>query len=233
MSSSSLPSAINDPIDAASLQAMEQAYLQSLLKGDRVQAQKLILDTFDRRFGDIRDIYLQVFQPSLYEIGRLWEIGQISIAQEHLATAITQSVLSALYARADLPSSLDQHAIVACLSGNYHEIGPRMLADFLQMAGYNTRFLGANTPEDCLLQMIEEIKPAVIGLPATTASQVEAVRLTIEHLRADFTSYRPIVMVGGLAFNLSQGLWKTVRADVWGENAGQAIDRLVGSVEGS
>ena len=81
--------------------------------------------------------------------------------------------------------------------------------------------------------MIEEIKPAVIGLPATTASQVEAVRLTIEHLRAGFTSYRPIVMVGGLAFNLSQGLWKTVRADVWGEDAGQAMDHLVGSAEWS
>ena len=53
MSSSRLPSVINDPMGAASLQAVEQAYLQSLPKGDRIQAQKLILDTVDRGHGDI------------------------------------------------------------------------------------------------------------------------------------------------------------------------------------
>ncbi|MFC1960641.1 B12-binding domain-containing protein [Chloroflexota bacterium] len=203
-------------------------YTQSILNGNRLQAEKLVFDTLDQG-RNIRDIYLKIIQPSLYEVGRLWEIGQVSVAQEHLATAITQSILSAIYARVKLPSSLEQHASVACLEGNYHEIGPRMLADFLQMAGYNTRFLGTNTSVETLIEMIQTLKPVVIGLPATTSNHVETVKLAIDRVRTDFTSYRPTIMVGGLAFNDVDGLWKTVRADLWQENGGLAVDQLVGT----
>ena len=205
-----------------------QGYTQNILTGDRVGAEKLVFDALAHGYT-VRDIYLKVIQPSLYEVGRLWEIGQVSIPQENLATAITQSVLSAIYARVEMPSSLEKHALVACLEDNFHEIGPRMLADFLQMAGYNTRFLGTNTSVDCLMEMIQTIKPGVIGLPATTQNHVEGVKLAIERVRADFTSYRPTIMVGGLAFNYSDGLWKTVKADLWSADGGKAVDLLVGS----
>jgi MerR family transcriptional regulator, light-induced transcriptional regulator len=205
-----------------------QDYTQSILKGDRIQAQKLVFGALEQG-QSIRDIYLKVVQPSLYEVGRLWEVGQVSIAQEHLATAITQSVLATIYAQVELPSSLEQHAVVACLEGNFHEIGPRMLADFLQMAGYNTRFLGTNSSADCVIEVIEAVKPSVVGFPATTRDQVDAVKSTIERVRADFTRYRPTIMVGGLAFNLVDGLWKAVEADLWKEDGGQAVDELVGS----
>ncbi len=216
------------PLPAGSPAEIAHAYLHTILDGDRIRAQRLVFDALEGGLS-IRQIYLDVFQPALYEIGHLWELGRVSIAQEHLATAITQSVLAAIYARVELPTNLTRHAIVACLSGNYHEIGPRMLADLLQVGGFNTRFLGANTPEDSLLDMIETLKPDVVGLPATTTPQVETVQRAIERLRADFTTYRPTVMVGGLAFNLVDGLWRAVRADVWGPDAGQAVDRLVGS----
>lgn len=209
-----------------------QQYTHSILSGDRIQAQKLVFGALDQG-RTIRDVYLNILQPSLYEVGRRWEIGQISIAQEHLATAITQSVLSAIYAQVTLPASLDQHAVVACLQGNFHEIGPRMLADFLQMAGYNARFLGTDTSFDHLTEMIQTLKPSVVGLPATTQSQVDNVKRAIDRIRADFASYRPVIMVGGLAFNLVDGLWKTIEADLWREDGGQAVDELVGSSDWS
>jgi methanogenic corrinoid protein MtbC1 len=211
-----------------SVDGVSQAYLAALLRGDRFSAHALIWDLVDRGTR-LRDIYLRIFQPVLYQIGQLWEQGQVSVAQEHLATAITQYVLSAIYARFGLGITSDKNAIVACLAGNYHEVGPRMVADFLQMAGYNTRFLGANTPQDDLLTMIDSIKPDVIGLPSTTVQQVQAVRDAIIRVKADFLRYRPVIMVGGLAFNATDGLWQDVGADLWRVDAGLAVDELVGS----
>jgi len=209
-------------------EAIVRAFTTSILKGNRIEAEKLVFDAMARGYT-IRDVYLRIIQPSLYEVGRLWETGQVSIPQEYLATAITQSVLSTIYARVELPANLEQRAIVACLEDNFHEIGPRMLADFLQMAGYNTRFLGTNTSPDCLIEMIQQHRPGVIGLPATTENHVEGVKAAIERVRADFTSYRPVIMVGGLAFNLVDGLWRTTKADLWRPDGAQAVDELVGS----
>ena len=47
--------------------------------------------------GLIPDIYRDVFQDALYEIGTLWETNQISVAEEHMGTAITQYVMSNLW----------------------------------------------------------------------------------------------------------------------------------------
>lgn len=205
-----------------------QQYLGAVLAGNRLQAQSLVLTAF-REGLTIRDVYLDVFQPALYELGLLWEKGQVSVAQEHLATAITQTILSALYAEVPMNFYRDESALVACLSGNYHQIGPRMVADLLALEGFDTRFLGANTPENSLLEMIEETRPQVVGLPSTMNWHVDAIRQTIDHIRADFHTYRPTIMVGGLAFNLIDGLWQRVGGDVWGPDAGQAIDNLLGS----
>ena len=206
------------------------AYFRAVLNGNRVAARDVIFAALDQG-ATIRQVYLNVFQPALYAVGQMWENGRLSVAQAPLAPAITQAILSGIYARVPLTAPGPKRAIVACLAGNYHEIGPRMLADFLQMAGYDARFLGANTPTDSLLAMIDEVKPDVVGLASTTNAQVEQVQHAIERIRGDFTAYRPTIMVGGLAFNLIDGLWQQVGGDVWGMDAGQAIDHLVGSAD--
>ncbi len=208
--------------------ALARSYLRAILQGNRLLAQQLVLDAVHGGMP-LRQVYLEVFQPALYEVGQLWETGQISVAQEHLATAITQTILAALYAQTPLAPSRGQRAIVACLSGNHHEIGARMAADFLQWAGFDTLYLGANTPEASFLAMVDDFKPHVVGLPSSLPRHVEGVRAVIEQIHADFQSARPTILVGGLAFNLSEDLWRRVRADVWGRNAGEAVDRLVGA----
>lgn len=208
--------------------ALARSYLRAILQGNRLLAQQLVLDAV-REGMPLRRVYLEVFQPALYEVGQLWETGQISVAQEHLATAITQTILAALYAQTPLAPSRGQRAIVACLSGNHHEIGARMAADFLQWAGFDTLYLGANTPEASFLAMVDDFKPHVVGLPSSLPRHIEGVRAVIEQIHTDFRSDRPTILVGGLAFNLSEDLWRRVHADVWGRNAGEAVDRLVGA----
>lgn len=208
--------------------ALMRAYLGAILKGNRVLATKLVMDAVKAGMS-VRDVYLDVFQAALYEVGRQWEIGQVSVAQEHLATAITQTVLATLYNEVPMPVARKESAVVACLSGNTHQLGPRILADFLQMAGFDAYFLGADTPETSLLAMIDDIKPGIIGLPATLPRHIEPVRQMIGVLRSEFVSYQPTIMVGGIAFNLVENLWREAHADVWGYDAGQAIDNLVGS----
>lgn len=56
-------------------------YLNLVLQGERHQAHELILHAVKDGVA-IKDIYLHIFQPVLYEIGRLWEFNEITVAQE-------------------------------------------------------------------------------------------------------------------------------------------------------
>ncbi len=207
--------------------ALMRAYLGAILKGNRLLAQELSVDAVKAGMSVI-DLYLHVFQPALYEVGRLWEVGQASVAQEHLATAITQSVIALLYAQATLPPSRGEAVIVACMEQNYHDVGPRMAADMLQWAGYDAYFLGANAPQDSLISMIDEIKPVAIGLSSSLPHHVDAVRNTIDRVRATFGANRPAVILGGISFNTSEGLWQRVGGDVWGADARVAVKEFSG-----
>jgi methanogenic corrinoid protein MtbC1 len=76
---------------------LRQRYVDALVAGDLASAERLIEDSGT----DVRTLYLEVLQPALYEIGRRWEEAEISVAQEHLASATTQSLMARLAERFD------------------------------------------------------------------------------------------------------------------------------------
>jgi hypothetical protein len=87
-----LPSCVGE---CSPLAPLATAYLEALLRGDRQTASRLILDAV-RSGTPVRDIYLQVFECSQHEMGRLWQMNKITVAQEHHCSAATQMIMSLL-----------------------------------------------------------------------------------------------------------------------------------------
>ena len=77
--------------------------------------------------------------------------------------------------------------VVTCVSGEQHQIGARMLADFLEMAGWDTFFLGADTPISGTLQQVAERAPHVLALSVTMPFHVQAVADLIARIRDSMT----------------------------------------------
>ncbi len=104
-------------------------FLENLLAGQRDVATKLILDLVGQGTA-VKDIYLNIFQVSQREIGRLWETNQVSVAQEHFCSAATQMIMAQLYPRIFTTEQSGYRMAATCVSGELHEIGVRMVADF-------------------------------------------------------------------------------------------------------
>ena len=72
------------------------SYLAAIRAGERRRAFALVDQACAAGVG-LRTLYLDVFQPALREIGRLWQENEITVAEEHLATAITEIAMARLY----------------------------------------------------------------------------------------------------------------------------------------
>jgi len=214
-----LPSLIGG---ATPLDDLTHAYLDALLRGDRQTASRAILDAVEQGMS-VRDIYLQVFQRSQREIGRLWQTNRISVAQEHYCTAATQLIMSQLYPYIFTGTRKAQRLVVACVDGELHEIGARMVADFLEMEGWDTYFLGANTPPESVLRTVEERQAEVLALSATMTFHVSRVSELIAGLRATPALSETSMLVGGYPFNISPDLWRRVGADGYAPDAASAV----------
>jgi methanogenic corrinoid protein MtbC1 len=200
---------------------LARQYLNLLLNGDNYAAVQMIMEAVKNNI-DVKDIYLHVFEPSQHEIGRLWQKNQISIAQEHFCTAVTQNIMSQLYPHIYKSEKNGYKMITTCVSGELHEIGARMVSDFFEMEGWDTYYLGANMSTKSIIETIIELKPDLILISATINSHVGAVADLIKQIRSLNVKNLKII-VGGRLFNISPPLWEKVGADCYASNALESI----------
>jgi methanogenic corrinoid protein MtbC1 len=206
----------------APLALLATRYLQALLRADRNLASRMILEAADTGVS-VKDIYLGVFQNVQREIGRLWQSNVISVAQEHYCTAVTQLVMSQLYPRIFSGGKKPLTMVATCVSGELHEIGIRMVADFFEMEGWNTHYLGASMPGPSLLRFLNEIKPHVLCIAATMTFHIDAAASLIREVRSSPAGQDVRILVGGYPFLKSPDLWRKIGADGTAGDARQAV----------
>src|SRR6202140_1124874 len=210
------------------LAELAHQYLSALLRYDRHSASTLILRAVENKVS-IKEIYCHVFELCQYEIGRLWQSNVVSVAQEHYCTASTQLIMSQLYPyifRAD--RTVRGTIVAACVTGELHEIGARMLCDLLELEGWNTIYLGANVPAAGIVQVLQDNDCDLLADSASMTFNIRAVREVIAAVRLASPATR--IFVGGYAFKIAPNLWRYVGADYWTKDASDAIS-LIGGLD--
>lgn len=200
-----------------------EAFEKALLSGDSRGANALLELCLER--GDtLLNFELHVIQPALYGIGRKWQCNQVSVAQEHLATAMAQSIMSRGLMKVPLPPGCGQKVLLACVQGNTHSVGLQMVADGYYLAGWDVQFLGADVPSQSLVKHAIEWKPDLVGLSVAFAQQLRVARDIMTQLTHAMHDLRPPVIIGGMAVIQFARIADAVGADGWSPNAGTAVD---------
>jgi MerR family transcriptional regulator, light-induced transcriptional regulator len=187
---------------AGDLDAVRARYLQELLTPDARSAWAVIVEALDEGVEPVR-IYLDVLTPAMVEIGALWETAQIGVAQEHLATQITQTVLARLApsleeAAAAFAGARRRTAIVSGTPGELHSIGARMVADFLEASGWDVLLLGPDTPAPEIAALAAERAPDVVALSTSLSFNLLSAGRVFARLRE--LESPPLLIAGGRAY---------------------------------
>jgi methanogenic corrinoid protein MtbC1 len=210
--------------EAGPLEHEARTYLRSLLQADRIAASQIINKAMQSG-SNIKDIYIFIFQASQHEIGRLWQTNQINVAQEHYCTAATQVIMSQLYPHVFSTPKIGHRLVATCVNGDLHELGIRMVADFFEIEGWDTYFLGANTPVKSLLQSISQYQAELLCISATINFNVGALSELVAAVRKSPDASKIKIMVGGRPFNIALDLWSKIGADGSAADARVAIAR--------
>ena len=209
---------------AAALAATQRIYLDRVLAGDRRAAAAVAREAVIQGHP-LLDIYVDVLQTTLYEVGAMWESNQISVAQEHTATAVCQYVLAELYNRMPPPETRRGRAIVTGVEGEYHQVGANLIADARESDGWDVRFLGVNTPRAGVLQALSEHKPDALGVSVTMLFNVAMARRLIGEARERMGA-KLTVIAGGAAFRAAPNLWREIGADHHAPDVRAAVETM-------
>ncbi|HEX5659721.1 MAG TPA: cobalamin-dependent protein [Polyangiales bacterium] len=200
------------------------AYLQATLAGDATEALRLAMEQGVSAGVSPAELELRMILPAQREVGRLWQENRITVAQEHLATSISQLVMSHLYTRLPRPVPNGRRVLVACVEGELHDLGARMGADFLEMAGFDVRFLGADVANDALVASVRADPPDLLGLSATMPFHWPALERAVAEVRT-VAPLLPII-VGGAFVDQTPRLSERLGVQACGTDAEALVTQV-------
>jgi methanogenic corrinoid protein MtbC1 len=186
----------------AKLDELGRAYAAALLAGDEVAAEQVIRESMDAKLT-LAEIDDEIIAPALWLIGELWERGDISVADEHLATEISLRVLALQReARRLAQERIGRLVILAAPAGEQHVVALRMVANLLRDAGYEAVMLGADVPPAALARSASRYRPDVICLTGTMPGAGDQMLMAIHAVQGLWPQARFVVGGRGLTSRL-------------------------------
>lgn len=177
------------------IQGLSEELLPVLMNGDRSTGLEIVNRLLEEG-TDVITIYEGVIKPAMYKVGELWEEGKISVATEHLASAIVETLLGHLHYRIIKNAGTNKMVVViTSVEDEVHQIGAKMVSDMFELHGWTSHFLGANTPMDELLDFISQINPTIIGLSMSINLHTRNLEKTISKIRERIPEMP--ILVGG------------------------------------
>lgn len=184
--------------------------LVALLAGDERGAEGVFRRAVERG-ADPALLARDLVQVALDEVGRLWEKGEIGVAEEHLATALACRAFLAHATRGKAPALGAPRLVLACLAGEFHELGARLVAEIGRSEGWQVELLGANVPRDSALDYIAMRRPEAVGLSLSLAGHVVEAAAMIRRIRTIAPGAK--VLAGGVALRRDPALEDLTGAD--------------------
>jgi MerR family transcriptional regulator, light-induced transcriptional regulator len=142
-----------------------------------------------------RDFVYEVVVPLMRVVGERWHDGQLSVAQEHMVSAVMHGVMSTLVRLHTAPPGASR-LVFACPPGEVHEFGLLAAAMLTAVAGLGVVYLGPNLP-------VEDIAAAAAttGAIAVVLAVTGGARAVVDRLPAVRAALAPHVelWIGGRA----------------------------------
>lgn len=212
-----------DGAASASLHERASALTRALLQPDHARAAELLAQAHAQM--PVESVLVGLLQPSLAEIGELWERGEITIAHEHQASAFIRSRVAALMDLAGPggPGGFGPSVVAACGPLEQHEIGLMMVATLLRRAGARVHYMGANTPLADLAVYARSVGAQALLLTVNTAASLAALQAQL----ADLHGLDARLYLGGSVFNHAPPLAAQLGGVYCGPDAVQATRQMV------
>ncbi|HEY3923340.1 MAG TPA: B12-binding domain-containing protein [Acidothermaceae bacterium] len=206
------------PDDSGRLESLRTQLSEALRRYDGSRAQEL-LDTVLAEFSlnaVLRDVVLRC----LSDIGDAWARGDMTVAEEHFASQLIRERLLAL-AR-DWDRGRGPRAVLACPSGERHDIGLICFGIVLSRNGWRITFLGSDTPIDALTGAVSALEPDLVVMAATLEEWFVSMTSQLRALAAE----RVVVIAGsGATARVARATGATVLHDGPVEAALQIANR--------
>ena len=139
--------------------------------------------------------------PLLRRIGKGWETGEISPAQEHLGSEVIDGVLEEVADRAATAAD-GPRLVVATLPGERHGLGARLVAATAALEGWTATYLGTDLPASDIAGAAARLRAQAVAISVVTSAAGAPTRTALAELRRTLPEEVAVLVGGGASGGL-------------------------------
>lgn len=193
-------------------------FMEVIESENREISLEFILSKLENDEIDIVSLYTKILAPCLNSMVQN-ENDKAFIWREHVRSSIIRTIIENCYSYVikerdeKYKAKTNKKIAVVCPSEELHEIGARMITDFFTMLGFDSIFVGSNTPKEEFFEVLKVIELDYIAISVSNPYNLIAARKSIEKIREANPKVK--ILVGGNAFNHRNNSFKEVGADMY------------------
>jgi MerR family transcriptional regulator, light-induced transcriptional regulator len=200
-----------------------EAYDAALASGDTETVKSLVGDMLDEGMDPV-SVLTDVVAAAQREVGRRWQLGEFTVAQEHAATATAISATKVVARHVQRMPVTRGKVLVACAEREWHALPAMMIECALRAHGWDTTLLGASTTPLRLNQYLQDLGPDAVAVSCSVLGSLPTCRRFIEATTASGTP----ILVGGPAFGGDDVRAVALGATAWARDAHGAVAAMDG-----
>ncbi len=180
-------------------------FLQYLKNEDKDQALLYVLGLLDQG-KSVVSVYEELLIPSLVDFECEDPNQELCVWYEHTRTSIIRTILEASYAYIikEREQRVQKRVLVVCPQEEYHEIGAIIANHYFSLVGFDSYYVGANTPNEDILLAIKALTPDYIAISVTNYYNVIVTKKLSQQIQEQYPNL-PIIL-GGQAFQREDSL---------------------------
>ena len=206
-------------VDGNTIDTSRELWLEACLQYDSATAENFLNQAFS--IFPVEKVCIEVLQKGLSNIGEKWYTGKASAQQEHFATALAHNRIQALIAGTPKPI-LEKTILVGCPAGELHTFPALLINLFLRRQGFNVIYLGADVPQEQLLETVDQLKPDLVVLTAQRLSSAK----TLSEISLLLNSRNQLMAYGGLIFTIIPALTSRIAGHYLGNSLENSIEKI-------
>jgi methanogenic corrinoid protein MtbC1 len=199
-------------IDPTQAPVTRVALLAALVDGDLDTAYRVATGLLEEGVP-FEALIGEVLSPVARDLGVRWADGDLSVADEHAATAAAEDLVTLLAGGFAPPTG--PVVVVVCPEGDSHSLPARVVAAVLTLRGFRSVLLGASLPADDLGDYLERQDPMAVAL---SVSMPAALYRAVASIGSAHSQGVPVV-AGGRALRADQLLARRLGVDAWAPDA--------------
>lgn len=145
-------------------------------------------------------IFDEIISPAMKQIGELWFAGELTIAQEHLATRTAICALHKLRNLLPVAEPNGKTAICCTIEGDFHELPTHLVQMLFEKEGFEVINFGTNLPLYALCDEISQHYPKIICISSTILTDIERLSRDFRSFNEKLCKTDGQVILGGRAF---------------------------------